>query len=174
MNFNLQPSLANDLICIVPLRQYDFEVLYQVASDPLLWEQHPNKDRYRPEVFQNFFTGAMESGGAFLVKDKLTGEIIGSSRYYDWDAQKKVVAIGYTFISRNYWGKGYNMALKKLMLDHAFQYADKVIFHIGAHNIRSQKAISNLNAVKIGEEPIAYFGEPEKMNFVYEISKVNW
>lgn len=174
MPFELQPELENELVRIRPLRSDDFESLYAVASDPLLWEQHPNRDRYRREVFENFFRGAMESGGAFLVHDAQTGAVIGSSRYYDLDEQKNSVFIGYTFIARDHWGGAYNPALKKLMLGHAFRFVAKVHFHIGAHNIRSQKAIERLGAVKTGEEEIAYFGEATKTNFVYCIRKEDW
>ena len=121
---DLQPTLENDLITIVPLQASDFEKLYAVASDPLVWEQHPNKDRYQRAIFENFFEGAMASKGAFLVLDNTTGEVIGSSRYYDLDLDNKSVFIGYTFLSRAYWGGQYNRALKKLMLDHAFNFAN--------------------------------------------------
>lgn len=108
MEFDLQPELSNELIKIQPLKQEDFEALYKIASDPLLWEQHPNKDRYKREVFQTFFKGAMESGGAFLVFNSTTGQPIGSSRYYGYDKVDKSVSIGYTFIVRDHWGKAYN------------------------------------------------------------------
>ncbi|RYG12206.1 MAG: N-acetyltransferase, partial [Chitinophagaceae bacterium] len=124
MNFDLQPTLENDLITVVPLHESDFEQLYAVASDPLLWEQHPNKDLYKREVFENFFKGAMESKGAFIVYDKATGNVAGSSRYYELNEENRSVAVGYTFIGRDFWGKGHNAALKKLMLDYAFQFVD--------------------------------------------------
>lgn len=168
---NLQPSLSNDLISIRPLKADDFETLYAVASDQLLWEQHPNKDRYKREVFEVFFKGAMESGGAFLVSDTKTGAVIGSSRYYDFNKEERSVCIGYTFIARDHWGSTYNQALKNLMLEHAFQFADRVLFHIGAVNIRSQKAIEKLGAKKIGEVNMEYYGETEKLNYIYEINK---
>jgi RimJ/RimL family protein N-acetyltransferase len=171
MDFELQPTLANELIKIQPLKQTDFEALYKIASDPLLWEQHPNKDRYKREVFETFFKGAIESGGAFLVLNNTTGQVIGSSRYYGFDKETKTTAIGYTFIARDYWGKAYNKALKTLMLNHAFKYVDNVIFHIGANNIRSQKAINNIGAKKIGEVEMEYYGEPNRLNFIYQITK---
>jgi len=174
MHFDLQPALENDLIQIVPLKETDFDALFTVASDPLIWEQHPNKDRYQREVFQNFFKGAIESKGAFIVSERETGKIVGSSRYYDLDEENSTVAIGYTFISREFWGKGHNRALKTLMLDYAFQFIDKVILHIGATNFRSQKASEKLGATKIGELEVAYYGEPIKLNFVYQIDKVKW
>ena len=174
MNFDLQPTLKNDLIEVVPLKAEDFEKLYAVASDPLVWEQHPNKNRYQRDVFQNFFKGAMESKGAFIVYEKETGKVVGSSRYYELDEENNSVAVGYTFIGRDFWGKGHNAALKKLMLDYAFQFVDQVILHIGATNFRSQKATEKLGAIKIDEIEVAYYGEPVKWNFVYQINKQNW
>lgn len=174
MNFNLQPTLENDLIKIIPLKPDDFETLYAIASDPLLWEQHPNKDRYKREVFEVFFQGALESKGAFLVYDKNRDVPIGSSRYYAVDGNENAIAIGYTFIACDYWGGLYNPTLKKLMIDYAFQFVDSVVFHIGAVNIRSQKAIVRLGAVKIDEVEMEYYGEPIKLNFIYEIRKEKW
>ena len=168
---NVQPVLENDSVHIIPLKHTDFEELYQVASDPLIWEQHPNKDRYKREVFQNFFDGAMQSGGAFKIIDKQSGKIIGSTRFYDLDMDNKSILIGYTFYGRDYWGSTYNPQVKKLMLDYAFQFLDKVYFHIGAQNIRSQKAIERLGATKVREIAVAYHGEPEKLNFEYVILK---
>jgi RimJ/RimL family protein N-acetyltransferase len=174
MKFNLQPTLENEFVKIQPLRESDFETLYTVASDSLIWEQHPNKDRYKREVFEIFFKGAIESGGAFLVIDKQTGEAIGSSRFYDYNSENKFVLIGYTFLARSHWGSKYNPALKKLMIQYAFQFVDSVIFHIGANNVRSQKAIERLGASKIDEIEVKYYGEESKLNFVYEIKKGDW
>ena len=170
-SFNLQPRLENEFIRIVPLQADDFETLYAIASDPLIWEQHPNKDRYKREVFETFFKGAMESNGAFLVYDHKTGTPIGSSRYYEADEEKKTIAIGYTFLARDHWGGTYNPALKSLMMEHAFRHFDAVIYHIGALNIRSQKAMEKLGGKKIAELEMEYYGEPNKLNFVYEIRK---
>ena len=61
-----------------------------------------------------------------------------------------------------------------MMLDYIFQYVDLVKFHVGKENFRSRKAMEKLGATKIKEEEIAYFGEPEKTNFAYEIKKKNW
>lgn len=174
MTFNLQPTLENELTKIVPLQEDDFERLYEVASDPLIWEQHPNKDRYQREVFKNFFKGAMESKGAFLVLEQATGKVIGSSRYYELDRENSSVAVGYTFIGRNYWGNGYNKALKSLMFDYAFQFVNKIILHIGETNFRSQKATEKLGAKKIDTIDVAYYGEPVKTNFAYQVGKEIW
>ncbi len=174
MEFELQLTLESELIRIQPLKPADFESLYKIASDPLLWEQHPNKDRYKRGVFENFFKGAMESGGAFLVINNITNQVIGTSRYYGFDKEAKIVVIGYTFIARDHWGKAYNKALKTLMLNHAFNFVDSVIFHIGACNIRSQKAIGNIGAKKTEEVEMSYYGEASRLNFIYQINKEYW
>jgi RimJ/RimL family protein N-acetyltransferase len=174
MHFELQPNLENEFVKLRPLKETDFEVLYQVASDQLIWEQHPDKYRFKKEVFSKYFDGAIKSGGAFLVLEKKSGEIIGSSRFYDFNGDKKSIAVGYTFLARKYWGTIYNKSIKTLMLDHAFKFVDKVIFHIGAKNVRSQKAIEKLGALKVGEIEINYPGEDEHLNFIYEMNKNIW
>ena len=171
---DLQVPLENEHILARPLKEDDFEMLYKVAADPLIWDQHPNPNRYQKKEFQIFFKGAIESGGGYIVFDKESGEAIGSSRYYGWNPIDKSILIGYTFFSRAHWGKNNNRNLKILMLDHAFTFANKVIFHIGATNIRSQKSIEKLPAHKVGEEIVKYYGETPKLNFVYEIEKKNW
>lgn len=171
---DLQPTLQNEFIKLVPLKKEDFETLYKIASDPLIWEQHPNKNRWKREVFKNFFEGAIESKGAFLIYDAKTNEAIGSSRFYDHDKENNCVTIGYTFYARSHWGGKYNPSAKHLMMEHAFKNVNSIIFHIGADNIRSQKAIERLGAIKIGEEEMAYYGEDVKLNFVYQIAKESW
>jgi RimJ/RimL family protein N-acetyltransferase len=171
---NLQPVLTNDLILAIPLKESHFNELYAAASDPLIWEQHPNKNRWQKEAFENYFRGAMESGGALLVRDAVTNEIIGCSRFYDLHPGNKSVSIGYTFFVRGHWGAGYNYALKKLMLDHIFQFVETVHFYIGAQNKRSQVSLERFGAVKTHEEETAYYGEAPKLDYVYVIPKVNW
>ncbi len=174
MNFSIQPVLENEQIILYPLLESDFEAMYSVASDPKIWEQHPNKDRWKREVFQNFFNGAIQSKGAFKIVDKTTGELIGCTRYYDYNEAENAILIGYTFYGTSSWGKGINPQVKKLMLDYIFRFVSRVQFHIGAVNIRSQIAIGRLGAEKIGEEDVAYFGEAPKLNFIYEIRKETW
>jgi N-acetyltransferase len=174
-SFDLQPAhLGNEVVKLAPLRADDFERLYAIAADPLLWEQHPNPERYQRPAFENYFEGAMASKGAFLVTDAVMGAVVGCSRYYDYDADRSRIIIGYTFIARSHWGTATNRALKKLMLDHAFAHVDQVHFQVGALNIRSQKAMAKLGANVIDEEIVAYYGEAPKRNFLYEIRKVDW
>ena len=150
MAFELQPTLTGRLIELRPLRPVDSEALYAVARDPAIWEQHPVRDRYKEEVFKNFFREALESGGAFAVIDRENGRIIGSSRYFGYDAAHREIEIGWTFLARTYWGGIYNRELKELMLRHAFGFVDRVIFLVGPQNFRSQRAMEKIGGVRVG------------------------
>jgi RimJ/RimL family protein N-acetyltransferase len=174
MDFELQPTLQNGRIVVRPLRAEDFEPLFAAASDPLIWEQHPDRERYRREVFERYFETAMASGGAFIVTDPGSARVIGSSRYYDFDEAKRSIAIGYTFLVRDYWGGGYNRDLKSLMLDHAFQFVDHVQFFVGRGNIRSRTAMLKIGGRLIGEVAVSYTGEPSHPNVIYQIDKDEW
>jgi len=168
---NLQPEyLEDNLTKLVPLQEKDFNALFEVASDPKIWEQHPVSDRHKKEIFQKFFEGAVESKSSFVILDKLSGKIIGSTRYYDYDEVHSAIAVGYTFLSRKYWGGAYNLSSKNLLLNYAFKYVNTVIFHIGVDNIRSQKAIDKLGAKKIKELYKDYSGKMV-LNYQYEIKK---
>jgi RimJ/RimL family protein N-acetyltransferase len=168
---NWQPTnLEDSLIKLIPLTELDFDKLFEVASDPLIWEQHPSSNRYQKEIFQQFFDGAILSKAAFLIVDKKTGRIIGSTRYYDFKPETSSIAVGYTFLAKNYWGGLYNRASKKLLLDYAFRFVDQVYFHIGTNNIRSQNAILNIGATKIGDVDFDYYGN-KLLHYEYVINK---
>ena len=172
-NFNLQPEKLEDgLIELRPLTNDAFDTLFEVTADPFIWELHPVKDRYKKEAFQIYFDGAVASKSSFLVFDKASGALIGSSRFYGYDPEESRVAIGYTFLARKYWGGKYNKAMKTLMLDHAFRYVNSVVFHIGLENIRSQKAVLKLGTKKINELDFANTGELTHAE--YEIKKTEW
>jgi N-acetyltransferase len=171
---DIQPTLENSMVILSPLHEQDFEDLYAVAADPAIWEQHPNKDRWKKEVFRAFFDGAIQSKGAFKIIDKTDGAVIGSTRLYDYNEQEKSIFIGYTFYATKYWGKSINFSVKTIMLDYAFQDVSTVYFHIGANNVRSQIAIGRLGAVKIEEKEVAYVNESPRLNYVYRLTKEEW
>jgi RimJ/RimL family protein N-acetyltransferase len=148
--FDLQPVLKNDLIELRPLREEDYDNLYAVASDPLIWEQHPAHDRYKKDVFRKFFRESLASGGALVAIDAATRRVIGSSRFHGYDEGRSEIEIGWTFLARSYWGGTYNRAMKRLMLDHAFRFVTSVVFLIGPQNLRSQRAMEKIGGVRIG------------------------
>jgi N-acetyltransferase len=174
MPFHRQPILIHEKVAVYPLMESDFEKLYTVASDPEIWKQHPNPDRWKKEVFQIFFDAAIISEGALKIINPSTGEIIGSTRIYNYNETDHSVFIGYTFIATKYWGSGINAIVKKLLLDYVFQYVNTVYFHIGANNVRSQMAITRIDAKKIDELEVAYAGETSRLNYLYAIKKSHW
>src|SRR5689334_15947742 len=150
MPFDLQPWLQGDLLELRPLAAEDFRDLYAVASDPLVWEQHPCNDRYKEEVFRVFFREALESGGALVALDREDGRVIGSSRFHGYDEARGEVEIGWTFLARSHWGGAYNGEMKRLMLRHAFRFVNSVVFVIGPTNFRSRRAVEKIGAVRAG------------------------
>jgi N-acetyltransferase len=169
--FNLQPHLRGELIELRPLTLGDWDDLFAVASDRLIWEQHPERDRYKEDVFTIFFKEALESGGAFVIIDRKTQQIIGSTRFYGYDPEKSEIEIGWTFLARKYWGGRFNAEMKRLMLNHAFTFVESVVFFVGEDNVRSQKAMENVGAIKVGTATRAYGNYPPALNVKYMIKK---
>jgi N-acetyltransferase len=162
-----QPTLVGPSITLRPLAPADWDDLCAVASDPLIWEQHPNHDRWQEPVFREFFATALASGGALVAVDDATGEIIGSSRYAGHKPDESEVEIGYTFLARRYWGTRTNHEMKRLMLAHAFTIVDRVVFLIGPNNIRSRRAVERIGGVQIADR-INAIGN---LSAVYEITR---
>ncbi len=171
MPFDFQLHLKGELIELRPIKREDWDDLFEAASDPLIWEQHPESDRYKEEVFKNFFEGALESGGAFVVIDAKTQEIIGSTRFHGYDPKRSEIEIGWTFLARKYWGGRYNEEMKQLMLDHAFKFVENVVFFVGENNIRSQKATEKIGAIKSGTATRVYGNHSPSRNIKYLIKK---
>ena len=166
MPFDLQPVLQGKILQLRPLRPEDFHDLYAVASDPLIWEQHPARDRYREEVFREFFREALESGGALITIDCKDGQVVGSSRFHGYDEQKSEIEIGWTFLARSRWGGIYNSEMKQLMLRHAFRFVNSVIFLVGPQNFRSQRALEKIGAVRAGSR----LDKDDRLSLVYQIT----
>ena len=162
--------LKGRLVELRPLRAGDAEALYAVASDPLLWEQHPVTNRHEPEEFAGFFDEQLGSGGALVVSDAVTGEVIGMSRFHGHDEARGEVEIGWTFLARQYWGGIYNRELKRLMLEHAFRFVRSVVFLVHPGNTRSRRAVEKIGAVLDGTRTDGYGHEA----VVYRIDRDDW
>ena len=170
MFFDLQPTLEGELLRLRPLQADDWPALFAAASDPLIWEQHPQPTRYQEEVFREFFREAMESGEAFVVLDAKDGSIIGSTRYLGYDQARSEIEIGFTFLARAYWGGVYNREMKDLMLRHAFRFVRHVVFLVGLENWRSQKAMEKIGGRRVGTRLNGRGIE----NVVFQIDLENW
>ncbi len=169
---NLQPTLENDLVLIRPLHFEDFKKLYEVASDSKIWELHQNPDRHDLKVFKQFFIDAIASKGALVIIDKASDTIIGSSRYKLHEHFNKAIEIGWTFLSREFWGGTYNKSFKTLMIDHAFKHFDYVLFHVDQNNFRSQKAVQKLGGKLIDKAGnLGHLCTPIKTGLTFYILK---
>lgn len=166
---NIQPTLTGELVQLRRLRSDDFAGLLKAASDPLIWEQHPQPDRYRPEVFEKFFAEAMASKGSLAILERISDEIIGTTRFYDYAKEASSVVIGYTFLTRKYWGGGFNRDLKKLVVNYALQNVKTAYFQVGLNNKRSQQAMLKIGGINIGIQEIAVSYAPPKKSYIFKI-----
>ncbi len=161
-------TLSNDLVKLIPMIKNDFEWVFAAASDPEIWAQHPDSNRYTPVGFTRYFQKLIDTDIPYLIIDSKTEQVIGATSFYHYDRNEKSIAIGYTFLAKEYWGGEYNQSVKNLMMDFAFEKLDKVIFHVASENTRSQKALEKINAVKESE-----FDENGSLKFTYAIYKNN-
>ncbi len=168
-----QPTLTGERVIVRPLQSGDWAGLYAAASDPLIWAQHPASDRHEEAVFRQYFDEAIDSGSAFAFINRDSGEIIGSSRYHGHDPIEREVEIGWTFLTRAYWGGEVNADIKRLMIDYALKYVDTVVFWVGESNLRSRRAMEKIGGIL---RPGKYFKDDDNTspNVVYEIRKADW
>lgn len=142
-----QPVLEDERLLLRPLWTSDWDALFAVASDPLVWEQHPAHDRWQEPVFRAFFADALAGKGALVAIDKSTGAVIGSSRFQGLsEAEGGSVEIGWTFLARSHWGGSFNPAMKRLMLAHALASVAECRFLVGESNTRSRTALERIGA----------------------------
>lgn len=172
-----QPVLEGERFALRPLRADDWDALYAIASDPVVWEQHPMADRWREEVFRAFFEDALAKGGALAIIDTRDGTIIGSSRFQalksaeDDEEEQSSVEIGWTFLAPRYWGKGANREVKRLMLAHALEGVERVDFRVGEANWRSRIALENIGARQTRRTELSRHQGKRVLHLVYAISR---
>ena len=168
-----QPVLGGERLCLRPLTEADWDALYAVASDRELWAVHPSHDRWQEPVFRAFFDDAMAKGGALAIVDRSTGAVIGSSRFQFCDRPEEdgALEIGWSFLARACWGKGYNAEFKRLMLAHAFRVVDRVVFRVGADNVISRKAMANIGGRLTGDSYVEERAGRPVEHVVFEITR---
>ena len=170
-DFDFQPTLTGELIEMRPYSDYDFEALYAVAADPLIWEVHPVPERSERPFFKANTDDALSDKGGLVAIERATGEIVGFSRYSQVYVGEGEMEIGWTFLSRHLWGGQHNRDMKRIMLTHALGRFPRVIFRVGEDNVRSRRAMEKIGGVLIPwDETITAFGRD--MRFIaYEISR---
>jgi len=165
-----QPTLRGERVTLRPIHADDLDAAHAAASDPEVWAQHSEKNRHERAVFERFFKGALECGGGLVIIDNASGSVIGSSRYYDWNASEESVVIGYTYLERAYWGGAVNGEVKRLMIAHAFGFARTVWFHVSPGNVRSQRALERIGARFDRRELVPVGGVPSE-RMIYRVDR---
>ncbi len=100
-------SLNSEHFRLTQMHSTDFDALYAVAKDPAIWAQHPESNRWQEVMFRRFFAaGLANPEGCFVITDKDTEQVIGSTRFYRFDHRERSIWLGYTFLARPYWGWG--------------------------------------------------------------------
>lgn len=166
-----QPVLEGQRVILRPMTEADREPLYQVAGDPLLWEQHPVHHRWKPEVFRAFFDEGLHAGGALVVVERASGRIIGSSQFRPTRHDPEAVEIGWTFLAREFWGGNTNRELKRLMLSHALASVPRVLFRVGESNWRSRKAMEKIGGALTDIVEQLEHGGANMRHVVYQITR---
>ena len=151
-----QPVLEDDRVLLRPLAEADREALYAVASDPMVWEQHP--------------------GGALAVIRKgdegREDRVVGATRYDAYDEEEGgSVEIGWTYLERAQWGKGINPAMKRLMLAHAFESVARVDFRVGDTNWRSRYALEAIGAERGTRYELERYQGKRVVHLIYELTR---
>ncbi|MFA9560330.1 GNAT family N-acetyltransferase [Evansella sp. AB-rgal1] len=152
--YNKRIILENHLVKLIPFKEkyrkqleniiYDKEVYYTIEC-----KNDEELDKYIEETVNKRMLGYSYP---FLVIDKRTNEIAGSTRFGNIQFNNKRLEIGWTWYGKPYRGTGLNKACKFKLLKYAFEIMDfrRVQFSADIRNIRSQKSIKKLGATKEG------------------------
>jgi RimJ/RimL family protein N-acetyltransferase len=144
--------------------------LFAVASDPLIWAQHPDPGRATREGFAPLFDSALTSKGCLVAIDTERRSIIGWSRYSNYASGERIT-IGYTFLARSHWGGVANAEMKRLMLRHAFADVQEVLFSVAERNLRSRRAVEKLGAELTEVEDTPRWGQ---LHVTYRLTPQLW
>jgi RimJ/RimL family protein N-acetyltransferase len=166
-----QPVLEGERVLLRPSTPEDWDALFAVASDPLVWEVHPAHDRWQAPVFRAYFDAGIASGGALTIVNKATGAVIGSSRFDNWEPEADEIEIGWTYLARDYWGGSYNREIKRLMLDHIHRFVRTAVFTVGVDNVRSRKAMEKIGGTMRPGTVDRLMAGAMKPHVIYEIHR---
>ena len=143
-NFLQEYILENERVRLQPMHQIDIDKL-QVFSveQPEIWK-YSLQPANGLENLKSYMETALlskkeEKSYPFIVFDKRSQQIAGSTRFYDFQKNQKTVQIGYTWYGKEFQGTGVNKQCKMLLLDFAFEELgiERVEFRADARNERS-------------------------------------
>lgn len=156
MQINIS-KLRGQFIYLELLQPEDVPQLKTLAFDARLWEYTKTLlinetfdaqfDKYIATAFDPRNTGMQIS---FVMRDAVTNNLIGMTRYYKIEPSQKRLSVGYTWYTPAYWGKVHNKECKLLLLQYAFDelHFQRVEFEVAHQNIRSQKAVEKIGGVR--------------------------
>jgi len=156
-DFTRDIMLENDRVLLRPLAMTDMDLLMNFSlneSDLWTYSLTPasgieNLERYISKAIYDRKEG---KSYPFLVIDKATNEVAGSTRFYDYNALYKTVQLGYTWYGKKFQGTGLNKHCKYLLLNHAFEswQMERVEFRADATNKRSIAAMKSIGCIEEG------------------------
>jgi len=149
-------ALENEMVKLKPLELNDLPGILEAASYPEIWS-HMSITIERMEDVNNFVENALitrhgKTEFPFVIVDKKTGDIIGSTRFMDIDDKHQRLEIGTTWLTPAYWRTPMNTNCKYLLLQYCFEILQlqRVQIKTDHENIRSQKAIERIGVTKEG------------------------
>ncbi len=149
-------ALENEIVKLKPLELNDLSGILEAASYPEIWP-HMSTTIEKIVDVNNFVENALlmrrnKTEFPFVIVDKKTGEIIGSTRFMDIDDTHQRVEIGTTWLTPAYWRTAINTNCKYLLLQYCFEILllQRVQIKTDHENIQSQKAIERIGATKEG------------------------
>ncbi|WP_199098912.1 GNAT family protein [Dyella sp. ASV21] len=148
--------LEDAFVTLEPLTLAHAPALEAAAADGELWNLWFTSAP-APGEAAAYVTKALEGHAAgimlpFAVREKSSGEIVGTTRFYDYVPELPRVAIGYTWYAKRWQKSHLNTACKRLLFQHAFDTLGCVAveFHTDHRNLDSQRAIERLGARRDG------------------------
>ncbi|MBE1487988.1 bifunctional pyridoxamine 5'-phosphate oxidase family protein/GNAT family N-acetyltransferase [Plantactinospora soyae] len=145
--------MAGAHVRLEPLAESHVEGLWAAGRDPEVWQHLSVARPTDPDELADVVRAALDAGWRgervpWVQLDAGTGEVIGTTSYYEVNPQHRAVAIGHTFLGRRWWRTGVNTEAKLLLLTRAFEElgAQRVVWHTDIRNERSQRAIERLGA----------------------------
>lgn len=156
MNIDTNIILEGDIITLFPLEMKYKEQVYEALNNPDIWKYTWREVKTFDDIEQILLIAVQNKDDGkqlpFIIKDKLSGEIIGTTRIGDIDTANRNVEIGWTWLTPSAWRTKVNTECKFLMLQYCFEELKvlRVQFSISGQNIRSQRAVERIGAVKEG------------------------
>ncbi|WP_222983002.1 GNAT family N-acetyltransferase [Flagellimonas meishanensis] len=148
--------LEGNLVKLLPLETSHKEALLTAATDGRLWELWYTSVPSAKTIDSYLQTALAEQKNGhslpFVVVDKKTNSIVGSTRYMNIEALHKRLEIGHTWYAKSAQRTGINTECKYLLLEYAFETlgAIAVEFRTHFHNHASRNAILRLGAKQDG------------------------